>query len=119
MAFSVGQRLPRMFSIFLSCRKLKVANVPIINEIPLPDEVRLAAAPKVGFRMELERQVQVRSERSGRMGARIPHYAERSHILAELNYCDRVYRSIAGIRSVDVTNRSIEETSDWITHHVL
>jgi regulator of PEP synthase PpsR (kinase-PPPase family) len=106
-------------SIFLSCRKLKVANVPIIKDLPLPDEVRLAKSPKVGFRMELERQVQVRSERSGRMGARIPRYAERSHILAELGYCDRVYRSIAGIRTVDVTNRSIEETSDWITHHVL
>ena len=106
-------------SIFLSCRKLKVANVPIIMEVPLPDEVRLAAAPKVGFRMDLERQVQVRSERAGRMGARIPGYAERAHILAELGYCDRVYRSIAGIRTVDVTNRSIEETSDWITHNVL
>lgn len=106
-------------SIFLSCRKLKVANVPIILDVPLPEEVRLAAAPKVGFRMDLERQVQVRSERTGRMGTRIPGYAERSHILAELNYCDRVYRSIAGIRTVNVTNRSIEETSDWITHNAL
>jgi regulator of PEP synthase PpsR (kinase-PPPase family) len=69
--------------------------------------------------MELDRQVQVRSERAGRMGTRIPGYAERSHILAELTYCDRVFRSVAGIRTVDVTNRSIEETSDWITHNVL
>jgi regulator of PEP synthase PpsR (kinase-PPPase family) len=69
--------------------------------------------------MALDRQVQVRSERASRMGARIPGYAERAHIMAELNYCDRVFRSIAGIRTVDVTNRSIEETSDWITHHVL
>jgi regulator of PEP synthase PpsR (kinase-PPPase family) len=106
-------------SIFLSCRKLKVANVPIILDVPLADEVRLAAAPKVGFRMQLDRQIQVRSERAGRMGARIPGYAEPSHILAEIEYCNRVYRSIAGIRSVDVTNRSIEETSDWITHNVL
>jgi len=106
-------------SIFLSCRKLKVANVPIIRDVPLPDEVRLAGAPKVGFRMDLERQVQVRSERAGRMGARIPHYADRAYILDELGYCDRVYRTVVGIRTVDVTNRSIEETSDWITHHVL
>lgn len=106
-------------SIFLSCRKLKVANVPIIDGFPLPDEVRLAGVPKVGFKMALDRQVQVRSERASRMGARIPGYAERAHIMAEINYCDRVFRSIAGIRTVDVTNRSIEETSDWITHHVL
>jgi len=106
-------------SIFLSCRKLKVANVPIILDLGLPDEVRLAGVPKVGFKMALDRQVQVRSERVSRMGARIPGYAERSHIMAEINYCDRVFRSLAGIRTVDVTNRSIEETSDWITHHVL
>jgi regulator of PEP synthase PpsR (kinase-PPPase family) len=106
-------------SIFLSCRKLKVANVPIIRGVELADEVRVAPAPKVGFRMDLERQVQVRSERAGRMSARIPGYAERAHIMAEIEYCNRVYRSIAGIRTVDVTNRSIEETSDWITHHVL
>lgn len=73
----------------------------------------------VGFSMTLDRQVQVRSERAGRLGARIPGYADRPHIMAEISYCDRVYRSIAGIRTVDVTNRSIEETSDWITHHVL
>jgi regulator of PEP synthase PpsR (kinase-PPPase family) len=106
-------------SIFLSCRKLKVANVPIIRGLELADEVRTAPAPKVGFRMELERQVQVRVERAGRMSARIPGYAERAHIMAEIEYCDRVYRSIPGIRTVDVTNHSIEETSDWITHHVL
>ena len=106
-------------SIFLSCRKLKVANVPIILDVPLANEVRAARAPKVGFRMTLDRQVQVRSERASRMGARIPGYAERSHIMAEIDDCERIYRSIGGIRTVDVTNRSIEEISDWITHNVL
>ena len=106
-------------SIFLSCRKLKVANVPIINEVSLPEEVRLATAPKVGFTMDLDRQIQVRSERAGRMGTRIPGYSDRSHIMREIDYCSRIYRSISGIRTVDVTNRSIEETSDWIAHRVL
>jgi regulator of PEP synthase PpsR (kinase-PPPase family) len=106
-------------SIFLSCRKLRVANLPIIRGLPLAEEIRRAPAPKVGFRMELERQVQVRSERASRMGTRIPGYAERAHIMAEIDYCDRVFRSVPGIRTVDVTNRSIEETSDWITHNVL
>lgn len=50
---------------------------------------------------------------------RIPGYAERAHTMAEIDYCDRVFLSIPGIRAVNVTNRSIEETSDWITHHLL
>ncbi len=106
-------------SIYLSCRKLKVANVPIIRGIELADEVRRASVPKVGFKMGIDRQVQVRKERAGRMGTRIPGYSEREHIMAEIDYCNRVYRSVAGIRTLDVTDRSIEETSDWITHYVL
>ena len=40
-------------SIFLSCRKIKVANIPIINEMPLPDDVLKLPVPKVGFKMDL------------------------------------------------------------------
>jgi regulator of PEP synthase PpsR (kinase-PPPase family) len=106
-------------SIYLSCRKLKVANMPIIRGIPLPDEVAELPVPKVGFRMELERQVKVRSERTSRMQTRIPGYAERAYIMSEQAYCEGIYRRIPGIQTVDVTYRSIEETSDWITHNVL
>lgn len=106
-------------SIFLSCRKLKVANVPIVLDIPLPDAVAESAAPKVGFKMEFERQVRLRSDRASRHSARIPGYSDRSVILAELEYADGLFRRMPGIRTVNVTNRSIEETSDWITHNVL
>jgi regulator of PEP synthase PpsR (kinase-PPPase family) len=106
-------------SIFLSCRKLKVANIPIVLDHPLQRRIGTLAVPKVGFKMDLERQVALRSDRAGRHGMRIPHYSERSHILAELNYADQLYRSIKGIWTVDVTNSSVEEISDWITHNVL
>jgi len=106
-------------SIFLSCRKLKVANVPIVLDHQLPREVIKAPVPKVGFRMEFERQVSLRADRMSRHLTRIPRYADRAHILAELEYADRLYRSIGGLRTVDVTNSSVEETSDWITHYVL
>jgi regulator of PEP synthase PpsR (kinase-PPPase family) len=106
-------------SIFLSCRKLKVANIPIIRGIPLPEEVTTLPVPKVGFRIELERQVRLRSERITRHHSRVPGYAERAHVLAEMDYCERLFKTIPGIRTVDVTNRSIEETSAWITHNVL
>jgi regulator of PEP synthase PpsR (kinase-PPPase family) len=106
-------------SIFLSCRKLKVANIPIVLDYQLPRKVIELPIPKVGFKMDLERQVALRSDRASRHRTRIPLYSERSHILAELTYADQLYRSIAGIRTVNVTNSSVEETSDWITHYVL
>lgn len=106
-------------SIFLSCRKLKVANIPIVLDHPLPREVIALPVPKVGFRMELERQVTLRSDRMSRHSTRIPRYSDRAHILAELDYADRIFRGTPGLRTVDVTNSSVEETSDWITHNVL
>ena len=106
-------------SIFLSCRKLKVANIPIVLDYQLPRKVIELPVPKVGFKMDLERQVALRSERAGRHRTRIPKYSERSYIHAELEYADQLYRSIPGIRQVNVTNSSVEETSDWITHYVL
>jgi [pyruvate, water dikinase]-phosphate phosphotransferase / [pyruvate, water dikinase] kinase len=106
-------------SIFLSCRKLRVANIPIILDMPLPDAVTEFDTPKVGFKMEFERQVRLRADRASRHSTRIPGYSDPSNILAELEYADGLFRRIPGIRTVNVTNRSIEETSDWITHNVL
>jgi regulator of PEP synthase PpsR (kinase-PPPase family) len=107
-------------SIFLSCRKLKVANVPIIHQVPLSPSVSKAPAKKVGFTMSAERLVQLRSERVRRMpSANLPKYASKAHVLEELEYCRRVFRRIPSLRVIDVTDRSIEEISEWITRQVL
>ncbi|MEN8148464.1 MAG: kinase/pyrophosphorylase, partial [Planctomycetota bacterium] len=107
-------------SIFLSCRKLKVANIPIVLDRPIPREVIDLPMKKVGFRMQLERLHQLRSERTRRFRTgELDEYASEAHILEELEYCDRLYRRIPRLPTIDVTNRSIEETSEWITRHVL
>ncbi len=107
-------------SIYLSCRKLKVANIPIVKDMPLPPEIIKLPVKKVGFRMNVERQVRLRSERVGRMSrVSLPGYASRSHVVAEMEFCERLYRRIPSLWTVDVSDRSIEETSEWITRNVL
>jgi regulator of PEP synthase PpsR (kinase-PPPase family) len=107
-------------SIFLSCRKLKVANVPIIYQDPLSRAVTKAPAKKVGFHMSADRLIQLRGERMRRMpSAHLPKYASKSHIIEELEYSKQVYRKIPSLRVIDVTDRSIEEISEWITRQVL
>ena len=107
-------------SIYLSCRKLRVANVPIVSGVPLPPEVLHSRAPKVGFRLGIERLSQLRARRTERVrGYGIPRYSDRTSIQEELDYCETVYRNIPGLFTVDVTDRSIEETSDWITHNAV
>ena len=107
-------------SIFLSCRKLKVANIPIVLGRPFPRELIDLPVKRVGFRMQFERLHQLRTERKRRFrSGELSEYASEEHILKELEYCDRLYRRIPRLPKIDVTNRSIEETSEWITRHVL
>lgn len=107
-------------SIFLSCRKLKVANVPIIHQDPLPATVLKAPAKKVGFYMSPDRLIQLRGERMRRMpSGNLPRYAKEAHVFQELEYCKQVFRKIPSLRVIDVTDRSIEEIAEWITRKVL
>jgi regulator of PEP synthase PpsR (kinase-PPPase family) len=69
--------------------------------------------------MDTDRLVLIREERSRRMGTRIPGYSERHHVIAEQEYCKQLYSSLRGLRVVNVTDRSIEEVSDWIARNVL
>ena len=104
-------------SIYLSCRKLKVANIPILPDVPLDPKIAKLPVKKVGFLISMERLQQLRAERAFRM--QLPEYASLSSILHELEWCDAIYSKIPRLRTADVTNRSIEETSEWITHHVM
>ena len=107
-------------SLYLACRGIKVANLPVINGIPLPDEIRRHPVKKVGFRIDMERLRQLRSRRRRRMGAgMIKGYTTPESVFMELEYCNAVFRTIPGLRTVDVTDHSVEEVSDWITRNVL
>lgn len=107
-------------SIYLSCQKLKVANIPIVHSLPLPPEVLAAPARKVGFHIALDRLMQLRRERPRRIGVEaLPSYAGEAAIFEELEYCQEVFRRVPGLRTIDVTTRSIEEVAEWIRRQVL
>jgi len=107
-------------SIFLSCRKLKVANIPLVQDSPLPESIIRLPMRKVGFLMSSKRLQRLRSARSARYAA---HgigggYATETTIAKELEFCEEIYDSIPGLKKIDVTYRSIEETASWIVRHV-
>ncbi len=107
-------------SIYLSCRRLKVANIPIIRDVPLSGSVSKAPAKKVGFTMSADRLLQLRGQRLRRMpSAKVPGYASKEHIYEELEYSRQVFRKIPSLRVIDVTHRSIEEVAEWVTHKVI
>ncbi len=101
-------------SLYLSCNNnLKVANVPIIQDIKLPDKVfTLNKMQKVGLTIAPERLAFIRERRMKYAGAN--DYLDISHIKKEIEYSHRIFNQIKDIQIIEVTNSSIEEVANKV-----
>ena len=99
-------------SMFLAWRGLRVANVPIVHHLPLPEELsRVEPRKVVGLTIKAERLLELRRSRLQQMETppQFP-YADVRQIWAELDYA-RTLCANAGWPVVDVTDKSIEEVA--------
>lgn len=99
-------------SMFLAWRGLRVANVPIVHQLPLPEELsRIAPQRVVGLTIKPERLLELRRSRLQQMETppKFP-YADVRQIWSELEYA-RTLCAGAGWPMVDVTDKSIEEVA--------
>ena len=99
-------------SMFLAWRGLRVANVPIVQSLPLPEELaRVAPQRIVGLTIKPERLMELRRSRLVQMETppKFP-YADGRQIWAELEYAQGLCVR-AGWPLVDVTDKSIEEVA--------
>ncbi len=97
-------------SMFLAGRGLHVANVPIVHNLPLPEELgKLDPRRVVGLTIKPERLLELRRARLRQMETppKFP-YADPQQIWAELEYARDQFNR-AGWPVVDVTDKSIEE----------
>ncbi|HYL81396.1 MAG TPA: pyruvate, water dikinase regulatory protein [Candidatus Acidoferrum sp.] len=102
-------------SMFLAGRGLRVANVPVVNQLPLPEElVRLDPRKVVGLTIGGERLLELRRSRLQQMETppKFP-YADPRQIWAELEYAKSLCAR-AGWPMVDVTDKSIEEVASEV-----
>ncbi|MGU3574031.1 pyruvate, water dikinase regulatory protein [Brucellaceae bacterium C25G] len=100
-------------SIYLANRGIKTANVPIVNGVPVPEEVINAKKPLiVGLIASAERISQVRQHRLLGTVADFHNefYTDRAAITEELTYA-RNLCARHGWPVIDVSRRSIEETA--------
>ncbi len=104
-------------SLYLAQRCYKVANVPLVPEVELPEEI-WAVRPEriVGLTISPEHLLEIRQERLRAIGLN-PNasYADPARILLELEYADTVFRKLE-CAVVDVTNRAVEETAAKVMH---
>ena len=98
--------------VYLAIRGLRAANVPLVPGIPLPPQLLAAKMPLiVGLWASPERLIQVRRNRLSTMGEkRDTDYVEVDSVRAEINSTRRLFEQQEW-PSLDVSRRSIEETS--------
>ena len=101
-------------SLFLSCNhSLKVANVPLIPGVEPPAKLFNLKRPRmVGFTIDAQKLAHIRTRRY--RGRSIEGYNDLSSIRKELAHCRRIFKRIAGITVMDVSDSSIEEIANHL-----
>lgn len=102
-------------SMYLAYKKIKAANLPLVPEVMLPQEL-FEVPPKnvVGLIIDPFKLNNIRSERLRAMGlGDTASYADVDRISEELEYAKAVMRKIH-CPILDVTNKSIEETASMV-----
>lgn len=106
-------------SIFLAHKGIKVANLPIMPEVKLPEELfRVASTRIIGLTMEPEALLRIRVERLKAMG--LPqgaNYATLQRIQQESDYALALMEKLRCTK-IDVSSRAIEETAAIIMEHL-
>lgn len=102
-------------SMYLANKNIKVANVPLVPEIPIPKEV-FEINPKkiIGLTNTPEKLNIIRQERLKALGlSSNASYANLERILQELDYSEQIMKRI-GCPVIDVSSKAIEETAGII-----
>ena len=102
-------------SMYLAHKRFKVANVPLVPEVPPPQELFQVPAHRiVGLVINPYKLNEIRTERLRTMGlASDASYANIERITEELEYAKGIMRQI-GCPVIDVSNKAIEETANRI-----
>ncbi|GAA0101296.1 pyruvate, water dikinase regulatory protein [Paraclostridium bifermentans] len=102
-------------SMYLANKNIKVANVPLVPEIPIPKEVFEINQKKIiGLTNTPEKLNQIRQERLKALGlSSNANYAKFDRILQELDYSDKIMKKV-GCPVIDVSSKAIEETAGII-----
>lgn len=102
-------------SMYLAHQRYKVANVPLVPEVPPPDE--LYEVPRrncIGLIISPDKLNEIRKERLRALGlASRANYASFERILDELEYAEKIMKRV-GCPIIDVSTKAVEETAGLI-----
>ncbi|MDS1029469.1 pyruvate, water dikinase regulatory protein [Bacillota bacterium LX-D] len=102
-------------SMYLAHKRLRTANVPLVPEAALPEELFQISPNKIfGLIINQEQLYQIRGERLKALGLTgNASYASIDRIQHELEYAQKIMNKL-GCHIIDVTNRAVEETASKV-----
>ena len=106
-------------SVYLSILGWKVANYPIVPEVPVPPELfQLDPAHVVGLTIDLDRLLTFRRQRSSLLGiSPETNYAKLEEVEEELRVARKVFRQ-GGFFTLNVTDKTLEASADEVIRHI-
>jgi regulator of PEP synthase PpsR (kinase-PPPase family) len=99
-------------SMYLANKNYKVANLPLIPEVPIPKEIFEIPAQKIiGLTTGIDRLLEVRKTRLKAFGLKEEsNYTDVTRVQEELAYANNIFKQL-GVVPINVNNRAIEETA--------
>jgi len=107
-------------SIYLSYKGLKVANIPMVVDQPLPEELFNVDQKKiVGLSIELEALRRIRKKRLEKFGQDPEgNYASLKNVSDEISFAEKIFSENRRWPVINVTDRALEETASEIARVV-
>ncbi|MBY0120942.1 pyruvate, water dikinase regulatory protein [Bacillus sp. S/N-304-OC-R1] len=102
-------------SMYLAHKRFKVANVPLVPEVPPPDELfQIPRKNCIGLIISPDKLNEIRKERLKALGlGSQASYASFERILDELDYAEKIMKRV-GCPVINVSNKAVEETAGLI-----
>jgi [pyruvate, water dikinase]-phosphate phosphotransferase / [pyruvate, water dikinase] kinase len=107
-------------SVYLSYKGWKIANVPVVKGIPLPQKLFETEQRKIiGLIIDPSTLVRIRRERLIKMGEDpTGEYASLEHVVEEIDYCKEIFRKNRRWPVFDVTGKALEETATEVEKYI-
>lgn len=106
-------------SVYLSVLGWKVANLPIVLEIPVPPQLyQMDPARVIGLKLDIDRLIAFRRRRISQLG--IPeqsNYTDPSLVEEELELAQSVFQK-GGFFTINVTDKTVEVTADDVIKRI-
>lgn len=115
----VSRTFKTPLSVYMAYKGWRVANIPIVLDIPIPKIVFDLPPERVfGLTNYPSRLAKLRKERDKYLGGLTGNYSSLPHVQKEINYANRIYETHPDWTVINVMYKPIEELSSHILGHL-